>query len=176
MPTSTTVLFADGTTIFLSGKDQESLNQALQTCLTSANLWMLSNDLSLNAQKTKSMLIHSFCKKSLRQLHLELNGFPIKQVRVFKFLGVMINDTLTWSDHINYISSKVSRNINLLRRLSWFLPWPLLVLFLKSYILPTFDYCDVVWYGCTQIESQRIEKLLNYSARIAFPPLMPDAN
>ena len=77
-------------------------------------------------------------------------------------MGVTINDTLTWSDHINTVCAKVSRNLNLLRRLSWFLPQHLL-LFLKSYILPVFDYRDVVWSGCTKSEASRLETLLNYA-------------
>ena len=55
-----------------------------------------------------------------------------------------------------------------LRRLSWFLPRSLLLLFLKSYILPQFDYCDVVWCGCTKFESNRLESLLNFTCRTAL--------
>ena len=86
-------------------------------------------------------------------LNLTLDGHTIKQVRVYKFLGIQINDTLTWKDHIDFIISKASRQINLLRRLSWFLPTPLRILFYKSYIMPIFDYCDVVWQQCTSQES-----------------------
>ena len=63
------------------------------------------------------------------------------------------------------VCKKVSRSLNLLRRLSWFLPRPLLLLFLKSYILPHFDYCDVVWFGCTKQEAHHLEILLNFSCR-----------
>ena len=76
-----------------------------------------------------------------------------------------MNNTLTWSDHINMVCSKVSRSLNLLRRLSWFLPQPLLLLFLKANILPTFDYCDLVWSGCTKQEACQLETLLNFSCR-----------
>ena len=55
-----------------------------------------------------------------------------------KCVDVTINDTLTWSDHINTVCAKLSCSVNCLRRLSLFLPQPLL-LFLKSYILPLFD-------------------------------------
>ena len=89
----------------------------------------------------------------------------LNRFNVFQFLGVQVNDTLTWSDHINFVCSKVSRSLNLLRCLSWFLPQSLLLLFLKSYILPTFDYCDIVWSGCTKQESHRLETLLNFSCR-----------
>ena len=77
----------------------------------------------------------------------------------------VVNDTLTWADHIDIVCKKVSRSLNLLRRLSWFLPRPLLLLYLKSYILPHFDYCDVVWIGCTKAESLRLESLLNFACQ-----------
>ena len=75
-----------------------------------------------------------------------------------------MNDTLTWSDYIDMVCNKVTRSLNLLRRLSWFLPQPLL-LYLKSYILPSFDYCDVVWSGCTEGEALHLEILLNFACR-----------
>ena len=57
------------------------------------------------------------------------------------------------------------RSLSLLRCLSWFLPRPLLLLYLKSYILPLFDYCDNVWSVCTKQDSHRLEMLLNFACR-----------
>ena len=73
--------------------------------------------------------------------------------------GILINDTLTWSDHVDLICSKVNRALSLLRTLSWFLPHTLLLINL---------YCDVVWSGCTQEESHRLESLLNYGCKIVL--------
>ena len=61
--------------------------------------------------------------------------------------------------------SKVSLSIHLLRRLPWFLSRQILVLFFKSCIMPSFDYCDVVWDVCTKHEAERLERLQNYAAR-----------
>ena len=75
------------------------------------------------------------CKKVKGELVLRIDGSDVEQVRCFKFLGVLVNDNLTWSDHISMVCSKATRSLNLLRHLSWFLPQPLLLLYLKSYIL-----------------------------------------
>ena len=109
------------------------------------------------------MFIHSSRKVTGSTLELSVDSSQFEQVRSFKFLGVTIDDTLTWSNHINTVCAKVSRNLNLLRHLSWFLPQPLLLLFLKSYILPLFDYCNVVWSGCTKSEASNLQTLLNYA-------------
>ena len=69
---------------------------------------------------------------------------------------------------MDLVCSKVNRALNLLRRLSWFLPRSLLLIYLKSYILPHFNYCDVVWSSCIQEESRRLESLLNYSCKIVL--------
>ena len=124
----------------------------------------------LNTSKTKCMLLHSSRRKLALDtgLKLHIDGLIVEQVRIFKYLGVVINETLTWSDHINMICSKVTRSLNLLRRLSWFLPRSLLLLYLKSYILPSFDYCDVVWSSCSQEESRRLETLFNFGCKVVL--------
>ena len=88
----------------------------------------------------------------------------VEQVQCFKFLGVLVDNTLTWSDHIDMVCNKVTRSLNLLYCLSWFLPQPLLLYF-KSYILPSFDCCNVVWSECTKDEALRLETLLNFACR-----------
>ena len=129
---------------------------------------MMNNGLQLNASKTKCMLLHSTRKKVNTCFNLFINGATVEQVRVFKYLGVMVNDTLTWSDHIDMVCRKVSHDLNLLRRFSWFLPRPLLLLYLKSCILPSFDYCDVVWSGCTLENSRCLERLMNFTCKLAL--------
>ena len=109
------------------------------------------------------MLIHSSRKVTGRTLELSADGSQIEQICTFKLLGVTINDTLTWSDQINVVCAKVSLNLSLDGHLSWFLPQSFLLLFLKSYILHLFNYCDVVWSGCTMSEASRLETLLNYA-------------
>ena len=168
IPYSTTILFADDTTIYVSGTNVQEISSVLQSCLDATHIWMTNNGLKLNSTKSKCMLIHSSRKRDFPPLNLYLLGSQVEQVSSFNFLGVIINDTLTWSDHISFISKKVARSICLLRRLSWFLPQSLLVLFLKSYILPVLDYCDVVWNSCTKKDAQHLESLLNFACRVVL--------
>ena len=168
LPPDSTALFANDTTIYIVSDSLSSIQSSLQLCLDLANLWLQRNGLKINASKTKSMLIHSSRKMVDGSLTLRINDSIVEQVRCYKFLGVVVNDTLTWVDHIDMVCKKVSRNLNLLCHLSWFLPRSLLLFFLKSYILPHFDYCDVVWFGCTKSESLRLESLLNFACRAIF--------
>ena len=165
LPSNSTVLFVDDATIFLVSDNIQELNSSLQLTLDLANLWLQQNGLKLNISKTKSMLIHTARKKVSDKLALKVGTVDIEQVQKFTFLGVVVNDTLSWGDHIEIVCNKVTCSLSLLRRLSWFLPRPLLLLYLKSYILPLFDYRDNVWSVCTKEESHRLETLLNFVCR-----------
>ena len=114
------------------------------------------------------MHAHPFPKIKNPSLDIQLCGCRIEQVTCFKFLGVLVSDTLCWSNQVTHITRKVSQRTNLLRRLSWFLPSSLLVLYLKSYILPCVDYCDIVWDCCSKQDSNRLQTLFNYACRIAL--------
>ena len=162
---STAVLFADDTTIYVIGSSASEISSILSSALENCQSWMVKNKLQLNTLKTKYMLIHS-SRRSPPPLTVALDATPIEQVRTFKFLGCIINDHLTWDDHIAYLSSKVSCSINLLRRLSWFLPRHVLKTFYSAYILPSFDYCDVVWHSCSAKLVSKLVLLQNYAGRI----------
>ena len=117
-----TVLSADDTTIYIVIDSLPSIQSSLQLCLDLANLWLQRKGLKLNAAKTKSMLIHSSKKIVDGNLTLKIDDRTVERVRCFNFLGVVVNDTLTWVDHFDMLYKKVSHSLNLLRWLSWFLP------------------------------------------------------
>ena len=162
---ASTILFADDTTIYTTGTSVQQIRSTLISALTSCNNWMTDNKLKLNLSKTKCMLIHS-SKLNPRPLDISLDGTSLEQVSTFKLLGCIIDHHLTWNSHIQYLSSKVSRSINLLRRLSWFLPRSALQMYYKTYILPSLDYCDVVWTNCPLKLSAKLERLQNFAGRI----------
>ena len=121
---STCAMYADDTTLYVTSDSVDSITTSLNHCLLLINTWMQENYLKLNVSKTKCMLIHPPRKPHLPPLHLSVNGTTIEQVFLTKFkrLGLYINDTLSWNEHISQIVSKVSKQIYLLRRLSDFLP------------------------------------------------------
>ena len=163
---TTTVLFADDATIYVIGSTVPEISHTLSSVLKDCHNWMSSNNLQLNINKTKCMLIHQ-SKRQTRPPNVSLNNSQIDQVNSFKLLGCIINHHLSWDDHIQHITVKVTRSINLLRRMSWFLPKKILLMFYKSYILPTLDYCDTVWSsGFTATQALKLERLQNYACRI----------
>src|SRR6218665_88894 len=77
--------------------------------------WFYANRLSLNLEKTNFIVFHTFfiLLKNLTSSNVVLNeividGVTIKQVSNSKFLGVIIDEHLTWSHHINLVANKVA--------------------------------------------------------------------
>ena len=64
--------------------------------------WLCLNKLSLNAKKTKMMIFHHRQKDiSKLNLQLSINNTKIEQVKEFDFLGMVIDECMTWDSHIN---------------------------------------------------------------------------
>ena len=57
----------------------------------------------------------------------------------------MIDSQLNWKSHINYISSKISKNIAILKFLKFTFPKEILKTLYLSLVLPYFNYCNIVW-------------------------------
>ena len=145
---ATRLLFANDTTIYAIGKDMASIAESLtfRSVLHLASEWLCDNHLSLNMMKTKTMHAHSLITESKSASSICPPPLaPVEQVYTTKFLGVYINDTLTWCEHVGHVSSSISRNLNLLRWLLWFLPKSTLLVIYHSYILPSLTI--VMWCG-----------------------------
>ena len=69
---------------------------------------MRANKLSVNIKKTNYVVLKSRQKRIHTDLSLSFNDQLIKKEHVVKFLGVYIDENLSWSEHIAYICKKIS--------------------------------------------------------------------
>ena len=95
------------------------------------------------------MIFHNRQKniESYDQLKLKINGVPIKRVYFFNFLGIVINENLTWNNHISYISQKISPVVGIINRLKNQLPTRILKMIYNSLILSRLHYGNILWGG-----------------------------
>ena len=98
------LLFSDDTNIFCSGKDINNLINTLHVELSKLYTWLLANKLTLHISKTHFMVFHR-AKHKKYKIVIEINNVPIEQVRPTKFLCVIFDDNLDWSNHKSYINT-----------------------------------------------------------------------
>ena len=78
-------------------------------------------------------------------IKLEINNERIVETCKTKFLGVIIDNKLTWKEHINYISGKIARGIGIITKARNYLNKESLLSLYYSLIYPYFTYCYQVW-------------------------------
>lgn len=139
------VLFADDTNIFFTNSSWTSLIEIINKELSKVNKWFIVNKLTLNIDKTNFIVFKSHRKIRPTLGTISLDGIPITEVDSIKFLGVYIDKHLTWKAHINYIASKVAKNIGIISRVARILPRDIRLNLYYSLIFPYLSYCNLVW-------------------------------
>ena len=110
------VMFVDNTNFFLSHKNIDTVFAIMNVELENVSTWFKSNKLSLNVDKTKWSLFHTLSKRQfLPQTfpNLAIGDIYIKREHVVIFLGVFIDENLSWKLHIQILSSKISKSIGI---------------------------------------------------------------
>ena len=157
-----TILFADDTNLFCTGKDIIKLMEDINLELSKIFSWLNANKLSLNIDKTNFML---FCRKNVSNVNIEIkiNGICIKKVEHAKFLGVIIDHKLNWDHHIKYIKQKVAKGIGIIIKARKTFNKETLTTLYHTMILPYLSYCIHVWGTASHI---RIHGLFYFKRKL----------
>ena len=97
-----------------------------------------------------------------------VNGVVLENVTSHKILGVLIDNNLSWKQHIEHLCAEVSKLIGLLWRNKHLLPYSSCVLFYNSYIQPRIDYCLPIWLKASAIHLDKIFRLQKRAIRTVF--------
>ena len=174
MSTNNTILsFADDTSILLSNCDINLLFHNANNAIADVFNWFCANKLSLNPQKTKYMVIRSPHKQpDFSNLFLHINNNKLTQVgsghkeETTKFLGIYLDEHLTWKSHINYINNKISRALFMINQAKNVLPTSSLKTLYFALIHPYLNYGLLTWGSATQSNLNRTIILQKRAVRI----------
>ena len=86
--------------------------------------------------------------KPPRKIHIpniKPNNNDIDHVKEFNFLGLLINNNLTWKTHVNKICNKMSQSVGIINCLKTTLPNNILLALYNTLILPHIHYCILAW-------------------------------
>ena len=164
-------MYADDTSLGLKSRDISQLNEAINDDLAHLDSWLKGNKLPLNVAKTQSMLIatkpkHRTLNNAAEKLHLKIRGSELDVVNKTTYLGVHVDNSLDWKEHIKTVSTKVSRAIGFLKHAKNILPIASLKTLYSSIVEPHFRYCCSVWGCCGTTDIDQLQKLQNRAARI----------
>jgi hypothetical protein len=168
----TPILFADDSSLFIKGNEIDTMIESLNMELTHIKTWVDANKLSLNVEKTHSMVFSSARKIVKCNRNIEIDGKVISKTDSIKFLGVILDSHLSWKKHVIHIKSKVSKGIGILSKARKYLNRSILVSLYYSFIYPYFSYCVEVWgsAGKTTLEKLIVlqKKIVRVIASIPY--------
>ena len=91
----------------------------------------------------------------------------LEKINSTKFLGLIIDDKLSWKLHIDSICKTISRNIGVINKLKYFFPTPTIFMLYSTLILPYMNYGILAWGNATKHLLDRLLLLQKKIIRIA---------
>ena len=138
----------------------------MENNLAIANNWFTQNSLKINPLKTEMVLIKS--RRLITDPHFSVafGTSHIKPTYSVKILGVTVDSYLSWEPHISNIVRRCYSMLIALARMRYRLPMETKRLLIEALVFPHIRYCLSVWGSCTATQRHRVQKALNFGARI----------
>ena len=138
------ILYADDANIIITGNSIAEVDVQLRDLCKSLLKWVHSNGLCLNLKKTNYM-IFSRSRKIELPTPLFLSNLLIEQKSEARFLGVIVDQNLTWSRHVKTVRSKMARYLGLMYKLKGQLPVRVRIQIYHSFVQSHINFCSLVW-------------------------------
>ena len=149
------VHFADDTTLsqnlaFFSGANltRSQMERRINAELSNVYDWLCVNKLSLNVSKSRCMIFKNR-KIDIVSMpwNIEINGENVECVSEFNFLGILLDEFLSWIPHTKKVCSKISRTLGVIKRVRRILPFSALKSLYNAPIVPHLNYGIKLWHS-----------------------------
>ena len=171
----TFIMFADDTNIFVEGQTVAEAYAKGNELLRLVQRYMLLNKLHINMSKCcyihfkpKTSSCDPFNSNSSNDIALYIDQFPIKKVSETKFLGVIIDEHLSWESHITALRRKLNYASATLYRIRDSLPTYLRKDHYHTLYESHLSYCISVWGGCALYKTARLWVSQKQCIRLLF--------
>lgn len=108
--------------------------------MNKATIWLNVNKLSINTTKAMYIIFKSIDKKCDTEINVQLNHNTIQQVTHVKFLGVIVDQNLTWKKHISSVLKNVIKATALIAKLRYYTNRNALKLIYHALVFPFLTY------------------------------------
>ena len=150
-----TILFADDTTFQISSNNLRELYNMANQELIKASDWFKANKLTLNISKTKYILFRSKTLEhlDLSQLDIQIDGQSVERVgknctsKSFKFVGIHLDEFLTWEYHIEKVRNKLASANFAISRVKTLFPYFIKKNLYNSLFKSHLEYGLICWGG-----------------------------
>jgi hypothetical protein len=167
------IVYADDTTVVVKGKSMKVVQDITNSILQQFYDYFSKNKLSINESKTKYMIYDYRTRKAKQvdkctKIRLTMNKIRLEEIDKIRFLGVILNNKLSWDDHKQHVKTKISRALGIIYSSRDILNNSHVMNMYNTFIQPYFNYCISLWGTSITSESDPLIKLQNRILRIMF--------
>ena len=170
-------IFADDSAIWKSGGSLDQLTKQVQKAMDRIGEWTQRWGFNLSTEKTIGIV---FCApKKPDQTTILLEGKQIKFETHTKFLGMVMDNRLTWRRHIEHVEKKCKQVLNLLRCISgqtWGADKTTMLMIYRAFIRPRLDYGSIAYNSATDGLKKRLEAIQMSALRISCGAMKGTSN
>ena len=129
--------------------------------------WFQSNSLKMNPNKTDFMVVGTKPSlKEIRNFNISIAGSDICPSTSVKILGVVIDRHLTWEPHISSIVRRCNAILVSLFKIRHHFTPDVMKILVQVHVFPHIIYCLSVWGGAAECHLSRVQKTINFAARL----------
>ena len=158
--------YADDTCLVINEINLDKLKAKANKLLLSTEQWSSANKLTINFSKCKAMIIAPKLRSRSCTIPILINDIPIPIVDSFRYLGVILDNKLTFSDHISNVAKKVSRSVGIISKLRHYAPTSILLKLYYAILHPHLLYGTIIWGSTYKSYLQKLVSLQNKGLRL----------
>ena len=151
-------LFADDTCLFIEVDNRDESARLVTEDLARIAAWSEKWLVTFSPAKTKSLII-SNKNDAYKNPAVNLMGKHVEEVDSHMYLGLCFSNNLRWKAHINDISLKARRKLNLMIPLKMKVDRKSLETMYKCFVQPSMEYANVIWGGSYDVDILKLENI-----------------
>jgi hypothetical protein len=162
------VFYADDLVLFCSSTCIQEIQDTLQLNIDKLLMWCENNFIEINVDKTKSMLVRP-PRQSTQPVQIIIDKKIIENVQCFRYLGVTIDDKVSWNEHFENVCESMNSRSFLINRHKSSVSQNWLHIISTGIILTVLDYCFPVWGNLPKVKYARLDSIMFRVIKMIFP-------
>ena len=142
---SNPLLFADDTALLYSDSNPKYIESRVNLDLHRLLNWLHANKIALNATKTEVIIFRNPKKQLNYDIRLKLNGKYISPSSHVKYLGILLDEHLSWNFHLNSLATKLRKTNGIISKLRHFVPRSTMRSIYFALFHSHISYASIVW-------------------------------
>ncbi|XP_031347103.1 uncharacterized protein LOC116173624 [Photinus pyralis] len=162
----TVIQYADDICLLAADKELNGVVAKMSTAVSESNKWFLHNGFEVSKEKSSVVLFAR--QRNIPTGFIRLDNVEYNLRTSIRYLGLIINNKLKWNEHINYLTIKCEKSLNILKvltKVGWGCDIHTALLMYKSYIRARLDYGCLLYGNAPKSQLKRLDIIQNKALR-----------